>query len=62
MRYIFFIKNCANTEPHSFADMYAIWILDEGNNHSSRYYFNWHYHLRNTNFPLPQVLKPDLEI
>ena len=31
----FFGKNCANTETHSFADMYAIRISDEGNNHSS---------------------------
>ena len=33
MRHIFFSENCANTETHSFADIYAIRILDEGNNH-----------------------------
>ena len=35
MRHIFLSKKCANTETHSFADMYAIRILDEGNNYSS---------------------------
>ena len=30
----FFSKNCANTETLSFADIYALRILDEGNNHS----------------------------
>ena len=30
----FFSKNCANTETQSFADIYAIRILDKGNNHS----------------------------
>ena len=35
MRHIFFGKNWANTETHSFADAYVIRILDEGNNHFS---------------------------
>ena len=30
-----FSKNCANTETHSFADIYAIRTLDNGDNHSS---------------------------
>ena len=30
----FFSKNCAITETLSFADIYALRILDEGNNHS----------------------------
>ena len=30
MRHIFFSKNCNN----SFADIYVIQVLDEGNNHS----------------------------
>ena len=34
MRHIFFSKNCANTETDSFFDIYAIQILDNGNNHS----------------------------
>ena len=33
-RQIFFSKNCANTETHSFDDIHAIRILDSGNNHS----------------------------
>ena len=32
---LFFSKNCANTESHSFADIYAVRILDKGNYHSS---------------------------
>ena len=61
MRHISFSKNCANTETHSFADIYAIRILDKGNNHSLPallqlplvpYNFPLHY----TNFPLPHVL------
>ena len=32
--HIFFSKNCANTETHSFADIYAIQIFDERNNHT----------------------------
>ena len=32
---LFFSKNRANTETHSFADIYAIRILDEGNYDSS---------------------------
>ena len=34
MHQIFFSKNCTNTETYSFADIYAIRILDEGNNNS----------------------------
>ena len=35
MHHIFFFsKNCASTETGSFADIYAIRILDKGNNHS----------------------------
>ena len=34
MSQIFLNKNCANTETHSFANIYAIQIFDEGNNHS----------------------------
>ena len=34
MRHIFSAKNGVSTERHSFADIYAIRILDEGNNHS----------------------------
>ena len=33
MRLISLSENCANTETHSFADFYAIRILDKGNNH-----------------------------
>ena len=35
MRHIFPRKNRANTETQSFANIYAIRILDEGNDHSS---------------------------
>ena len=31
---MFLRKNCANTETHSFANIYASQISDEGNNHS----------------------------
>ena len=34
MRHNSFSKNCTNTETHTFADIYAIRILDKGNNHS----------------------------
>ena len=30
----FFSKNCANTESHSFADIWTTQIFDEGNNNS----------------------------
>ena len=33
MRHISFSKNCANAETHLFADIYAIRILDKGDNH-----------------------------
>ena len=34
MRDIFFSKNYANAQTHSFTDIYAIRILDERNDHS----------------------------
>ena len=34
MHQFFFSKNRANTETHSFADIYGIRILEEGNNNS----------------------------
>ena len=35
MNHIVFSKNWANTETHSSVDIYAIQILNEGDNHSS---------------------------
>ena len=35
MHHTFFSVRETDTETHSFADMYAIRILDEGNHHSS---------------------------
>ena len=41
MRHIFFTKNGASTERHSFADIYVIRILDEVNNHSLPALLHW---------------------
>ena len=42
MRQIFFSKNCANTETHSFADIYAIGFAMKEKFILYQHDFNWH--------------------